>query len=143
MIFIQQSKFNNLKKGDNFTLYNYKKTGLKYIYPCFIFCFFGFFDSSLQAYICWLVGLFSNNSSILSRYFGFVRFVQGIVMSIAFSVDGAEIDSNRLLIANWALAVSTLPSMIYFSLTTVDSFQKSVCDLETSSDRADSFATTI
>ncbi|OMJ20365.1 UNC93-like protein 2 [Smittium culicis] len=143
MIFIQQSKFNNLKKSDSFTLYNFKKTGLKYIYPCFIFCFFGFVDSSLQTYICWLVGSFSNNSSVLSRYFGFTRFVQGIVMSIAFSVDGAKIESNRLLIANWILAVSTLPSIIYISSTTTNSVEKFESDLETTSNVADSLATTL
>ncbi|OMJ12578.1 UNC93-like protein 2 [Smittium culicis] len=123
LIFFQQRKFDKLKKDPNFSLYNYKSTGSSYIYPCFLYAALGIMDSVFQSYAYWTIGSLSNNSTVLSRYVGFFKLIQGIGSSVSYAIDASGVAPKTQFIINWALYVSMLPCMLYLCSKTVETFE--------------------
>ncbi|OLY78357.1 UNC93-like protein 2 [Smittium mucronatum] len=126
LIFFQQKKFDNLKKDASFVLYNYKSTGSRYVYPCILYAMLGAMDAVFQSYAYWMVGSLSNNSSVLSRYVGFFKFIQGIGSCVSYAIDASGVHPTTQFIINWVFMVAMLPSMLFLCSKTVETFEVTI-----------------
>ncbi|PVZ97075.1 hypothetical protein BB558_006985 [Smittium angustum] len=91
-----------------------------------IFAIFGLLDAFYQNYVYWIIGSFSNNSNILSRYIGFCKFLQAIGACISWAIDAGKMEPNTQLFINWGMIVLTLPGMIMLSKNTKESSEPSL-----------------
>ncbi|PVU96704.1 hypothetical protein BB559_002284 [Furculomyces boomerangus] len=126
LTYIQQRKMKTRRENINFNFFNYKTSGVSYIWPCMIFAIFGLLDAFYQNYVYWIIGSFSNNSNILSRYIGFCKFLQAIGACISWAIDAGGMEPNTQLFINWGMIVLTLPGMIMLSKNTKESSEPSL-----------------
>ncbi|OMJ12539.1 UNC93-like protein 2 [Smittium culicis] len=101
-------------------LYDFKTTGRKYAAPVILYAFMGLADSAWQSLAYWLIGSFSNDSTVLSRYVGFYKGVQSAGAAVSWAIDSGGVKPTPQLIANMAILNIAIPFMYYICSKTTE-----------------------
>ncbi|OLY78462.1 UNC93-like protein 2 [Smittium mucronatum] len=115
----QHRNFGPVRDGTEH-LYNFRITGSKYAGSVILYALMGFCDSAWQSLAYWLIGSFSNDSTILSRYVGFYKGVQSAGAAVSWGIDSAHVKPTPQLIINMVFLNVAIPFMYYICSKTTE-----------------------
>ncbi|PVU95003.1 hypothetical protein BB561_002106 [Smittium simulii] len=129
MIF-QLNKFNSYKSSGNFPLDFQKSSSSIYSGALILYIFLGIASASWQTLAYWLIGSYSNDSTVLSRYVGFFKGVQSAGSAISWAVDAANAKPIIQLVLVMAFFNLAVPFMYYICYKTTETNELTKSDVK-------------
>ncbi|PVU90389.1 hypothetical protein BB559_000488 [Furculomyces boomerangus] len=107
---IQKNKFKYILDDPTQQL-NYKTSGAKYVGPLILYSLMGLVDAAWQSLAYWLIGSFTNDSIVLSRYVGYYKGVQSAGAAVSWAINVGGMKRNDQLIFNMVILNVAVPFM--------------------------------